>query len=406
MRRTTGPINHHAARADKLLERMPKSIVHSSMIAHMKIDRIELREVRMKMKYAFETSFGIEEIKRALLVTVHADGLWGIGEVSCGEAPGYNHESTDTAWVVLREFLVPEVVGKDYASPADFQTLSKKVRGNYFTKGALEVALWDLFAKAANQPLWKYLGGTKTELPVGLSVGIKKSPQELAEFVLEQQKLGYRRIKLKIAPGRDVEFVRAAREALGPNMALTVDANSAYDLETPDHLARLHALDELGLEYIEQPLHYEDIVDHAQIARQLKTPICLDEPIHSADDVRKAQQLGSGKVINLKLGRVTGFTESKKVAEFCGSHEMGLWCGGMLESGVGRAHNVALQTLPQFTSASDTAPSARYWDEDIIEPEIVMDASGFTHPLPGIGIGVTLKHDLIDKLTVHSEVFK
>jgi O-succinylbenzoate synthase len=406
MRRITGPINHHAARTDKLLKRMPKSIVHSSMIEHMKIDRIELREVRMKMKYAFETSFGIEEIKRALLVTVHAGGLWGIGEVSCGEAPGYNHEATDTAWVVLREFIVPQVIGKEYASPADFQPLSKKVRGNYFTKGALEMALWDLFAKAANQPLWTYLGGTKTELPVGLSVGIKKNPEELADFVRTQAALGYRRIKLKIAPGRDVDFVRAAREALGPNTALTVDANSAYDLGNPDHVARLHALDAFGLEYIEQPLHYEDIVDHAQIAQQLKTPICLDEPIHSMDDVRKAHQLGSGKVINLKLGRVTGFTESKKVAEFCGTHGMGLWCGGMMESGVGRAHNVALQTLPQFTSASDTAPSARYWDEDIIEPEIVMDASGFTHPLPGVGIGVTLKHDLIDKLTVHSEVHR
>ena len=369
----------------------------------MKIDRIELREFQMKMKYSFETSFGIEEIKRVLLVSVFADGLVGHGEVACGEAPGYNHESTDTAWVVLREFLVPEVVGRDYSSPADFAPLSKRVRGNYFTKGALEVALWDLFAKAANAPLWKFIGGTKTELPVGLSVGIKKSPEELADFVRAQAALGYRRIKLKIAPGRDVQFVKAAREALGSGVALTVDANSAYSLEDAD---TLRALDEYGLEYIEQPLHYEDIVDHAQIARQLKTPICLDEPIHSTDDVRKAHQLGSGKVINLKLGRVTGFTESKKLAEYCGANGLGLWCGGMLESGIGRAHNVALQTLPQFTSASDTAPSSRYWDEDVIEPEIVMDANGFTRPLEGPGIGVTLRHDLIEALTVRVEQYK
>jgi o-succinylbenzoate synthase len=368
----------------------------------MKIDRIELREVRMNMKYAFETSFGVEEIKRVLLVTVHAEGLTGIGEVSCGEFPGYNHEATDTAWVVLRDFLVPHVVGQDYASPADFLPLSKQVRGNYFTKGALEVALWDLFARAANQPLWKYIGGTKTDLPVGLSVGIKKTPEELAAFVTEQAAQGYRRIKLKIAPGRDLQFVKAARDALGSDMALTVDANSAYSLEDAD---RLKELDAWNLEYIEQPLHYDDIVDHAQIARQLNTPICLDEPIHLADDVRKAYQLGSGKVINLKLGRVGGFLESKKVADFCGANGMGLWCGGMLESGVGRAHNVALQTLSAFNSASDTAPSSRYWDEDIIEPEIVME-NGYTHPLPGIGIGVNLRHDLIEKLTVRKEEHK
>ncbi len=368
----------------------------------MKIDRIELREVRLMMKYAFETSFGVEQLKRALLVSVHSEGLVGVGEVSCGETPGYNHEATDTAWVVLREFIVPAVLGQDYASPADFQPVSKRVRGNYFTKGALEMALWDLFAKAADQPLWKYIGGTKTDLPVGLSVGIRKSPEELKAFVTEQAALGYRRIKLKIAPGRDLQFVQAAREALGPDMALTVDANSAYSLQDIEHLK---ALDQYGLEYIEQPLHYDDIVDHAAVARQLKTPICLDEPIHLADDVRKAHQLGSGKVINLKLGRVGGFLESKKIAEFCGANDMGLWCGGMMETGVGRAHNVALQTLSAFNSASDTAPSARYWDEDIVEPEITMD-DGYTHPLPGIGIGVSLRHDRIEKLTFHKEEYK
>ncbi len=372
------------------------------MLANMKIDRIELREVRLMMKYAFETSFGVEQEKRALLVSVHSEGLVGVGEVACGEFPGYNHEATDTAWVVLRQFIVPEVLGQDYASPADFQPISKQVRGNYFTKGALEMALWDLFAKAANQPLWKYIGGTKTDLPVGLSVGIKKTPEELAAFVTEQAALGYRRIKLKIAPGRDVQFIKAAREALGPDMALTVDANSAYSLEDA---GRLKTFEEFNLEYIEQPLHYDDIVDHAAIARQLRTPICLDEPIHLVDDVRKAHQLGSGQVINLKLGRVGGFLESKKIAEFCGTNNMGLWCGGMMETGVGRAHNVALQTLPAFNSASDTAPSSRYWDEDIIEPEITME-NGYTHPLPGIGIGVNLRHDRIEKLTFHKEEYK
>jgi o-succinylbenzoate synthase len=376
------------------------------MLEVMKIDRIELREVRLMMKYPFETSFGIEQLKRALLVTIHSEGLTGIGEVSCGEAPGYNHEATDTAWVILREFLVPKALGMDLQHPSDIQPLIKRVRGNYFTKGALEMALWDLFAKAANQPLWKYLGGTKTDLPVGLSCGIRKSPEDLAEFVTAQRALGYQRIKLKIAPGRDVPYVAAARAALGPDVALTVDANSAYDLENPEHLKLLEALDGYGLQYIEQPLHYEDIVDHAKIATRLKTPICLDEPIHGYDDVRKAHELGSGKIINLKLGRVTGYYESLKIAEFCGKNGMGLWCGGMMESGVGRAHNVALQTLAQFSHASDTAPSARYWDEDIIEPEIIMDSNGITHPLEGIGIGVELRHGLIEQLTHRVETYQ
>ena len=368
----------------------------------MKIDRIELREIRMPLKSSFETSFGVTSERRMILVRVFSDGLFGIGEVACGETPGYNHETTDTAWSILEDIIVPRVLGLNFEHPGDLEPKLHPIRGNHFTKGGLEMAVWDLAAKAANLPLWKFLGGVKTEMPVGISVGIKKSPEALAEFVLEQEAMGYKRIKLKIGPGRDVAFVSAARAALKPETKLTSDANSAYTLDDIDVLKEL---DGLGMQYMEQPLEYDDLVDHATLQKQIKTPICLDEPIHSVGDVRKAKQLGSGSVINLKLGRVGGHLESQRIANYCFDNGIDLWAGGMLESGVGRAHNVAMQSQAGFTLASDTAPSARYWHEDIIEPEIVM-VNGITRPLEGIGIGVTLKDELIHTLTSRVATYK
>ncbi len=365
----------------------------------MKIERIELREFAMPMKTPFETSFGMTLERRMILVAVSGGGLTGYGEVSCNETPGYSYETTDTAWLMLNEFFVPAVLGKTLNHPSDLEGLFKPFRGHPFAKAGLELALWDLAAQAAGQPLWNFIGGTKTDLPVGLSIGIKSSPEALAAFVTEQKAMGYKRLKLKIGRGRDVSFVKAARDAIGWDTNLTVDANSDYTL---DDIDLLRELDQYRLQYIEQPLENDDIVDHATLAESLQTPLCLDEPIHGLSDVRKAHALGSGKVINLKIGRVGGHSESHRIAAFCGEHKIDLWCGGMLESGVGRAHNVALQTLPAFTLASDTAPSARYWAEDIIEPEIVMDG-GITHPLPGIGLGVTLRHDLIARLTTRVE---
>ncbi|NJK42859.1 MAG: o-succinylbenzoate synthase [Pleurocapsa sp. SU_196_0] len=368
----------------------------------MKIERIELREFTMPMKTPFETSFGVTQARRMILVAVSSGGLTGYGEVSCNETPGYSYETTDTAWVMLNDFFAPAVIGKELHRPEDFAGFMKPFRGASVRQK--RVSSWhcgDLWARAANQPLWKFIGGTKTELPVGLSIGIKSSPEALAEFVTEQKALGYRRLKLKIGRGRDVQFVKAAREAIGFDTNLTVDANSDYTLGDID---LLRELDQYKLQYIEQPLENDDIVDHATLARSLETPLCLDEPIHALSDVRKAHALGSGKVINLKIGRVGGHTESHRIAAFCAEHGIDLWCGGMLESGVGRAHNVALQTLSAFTLASDTAPSARYWAEDIIEPEITMH-DGITKPLDGIGLGVTLKHDLIERLTTRVQVF-
>lgn len=367
----------------------------------MRIESVELREIGMRLKSPFETSFGVTRERRILLVTVRGDGTEGVGEVTCNEVPGYSYETTDTAWHILRDHVVPRVVGRDLADPESLAPLLAPIRGHRMAKAGLEVALWDARARAENLPLWRLLGGTRAELEVGVSVGIRPSPQRLAEDVARLREQGYRRVKLKIAPGRDLEFARAAREAVG-DTPLTVDANSAYALDDADRLA---ALDEVGLQYVEQPLAHDDLVDHATLAGRLRTPICLDESIHHADDVRKAVQLGSGRVINLKLGRVGGHAEARRVAALCGQHGLGLWCGGMLESGVGRMHNVAMQTLPAFNLASDTAPSANYWAEDIVEPELTMDR-GIVRPPDGPGLGVKLRHDLIEALTSRVETYR
>jgi o-succinylbenzoate synthase len=360
----------------------------------MRIEQVELREIQMPLKAPFETSFGVTQQRRIVLVTVYSQGEWGIGEVSCNEGPGYSYETTDTAWLLLEKFLVPAVLGQTINAPSDLGVLFAPFRGHPFAKAGLEMAVWDWFARSQGQALWHYLGGSKQELPVGLSVGIKKTPEELAAFVKSRQEMGYRRIKLKIAPGRDQAYIRAAREALG-DYPLTVDANSAYTLENRHDI---EAFDEFGLQYIEQPLSYDDLIDHSDLATTLKTPLCLDEPIHSVDDVIKAHKIGAGKIINLKLGRVGGYAQALAIAEYCQRVGLGLWCGGMLESGVGRAHNVALQTLSAFNYASDTAPSNNYWHEDIIEPEVVME-NGLVKPFSGVGIGVALRQDRIEHLT-------
>ena len=366
----------------------------------MRIEQVELREVRMRLKAPFETSFGVTQDRRIILVTVRGDGVWGIGEVTANEGPGYSYETTDTAWHVLRDWVVPAVTGRAFERPSDLEPVLSRFRGHLMAKAGVETAVWDAFARAANQPLWRYLGGTKTELPVGISVGIRATPERLADDVRALAAEGFRRMKLKIAPGRDLDFVRAAREAL-PGTPLTVDANSSYTLEQADALARL---DEYRLAYIEQPLAHDDLIDHATLAARLETPLCLDESIHHAADVRKAHQIGAGKVINLKLGRVGGHLEAQRVAAACAERGLGLWCGGMLESGVGRMHNVAMQTLAAFNHASDTAPSARYWAEDIIEPEVVM-RDGVVTPPEKPGIGVELRDDLIESITVRCETY-
>ena len=366
----------------------------------MKLERVELRVVKARLKFRFETSFGVEQELEKVLVTLYSGGLEGYGEATAGSFPGYSYETTETVWEGLKNHILPRVVGKDFATPAQLLAALLPVRGHNMAVGALETAFWDLLAKGAGLPLWVMLGGARTEHPVGASLGIQESLERTVATALAHAEQGYKRLKFKIKPGWDVLPLRAVREAL-PEMPLTVDANSAYSLTD----ARVFTqLDDLGLDYIEQPLAHDDLVDHAQLQRLLATPICLDESIHSPEDARKGLQLGSGRVINIKVGRVRGHTLARRTHDVALSFGAPVWCGGMLELGVGRAHNLHLSSLPGFTLPGDTASASRYWDEDIVEP--LLDARNGMQRIPdGPGLGVTLKRDLIEKLTVRCETF-
>ena len=366
----------------------------------MKLDRVELYELNVKLRFRFETSFGVEQELRKVLLVLHSDGLTGYGEGTANNTPGYSYETVDTVWTALSRYILPQVMGKDYATPAQLLHDLRFVRGHNMAVGALETALWDIQAKAAGLPLWQLLGGLRTAHPVGASLGVQKSLEDVVAIAQKHADEGYKRLKFKIKPGWDVEPLRAVREAL-PDMALTVDANSAYKLTD----ARVfQELDELGLDYIEQPLAFDDLIDHAQLQAMLATPICLDESIHSPEDARKGLQLGSGRVINLKVGRVRGHLQSRRVHDVALSFGAPVWCGGMLELGVGRAHNLHLSSLEGFTLPGDTSSASRYWEEDIVDPWL--DAvDGVQHIPEGPGIGVTLKEDLVKKLSVRKEIF-
>ena len=365
----------------------------------MKIERVELRELSTRLRFRFETSFGIEQDLRKLVLTVVADGLEGYGEVTAGNEPGYSYETADTAWAALEGHILPRVVGRSFATPAELLAALAGIRGHNMAVAALETALWDVQAKAAGMPLWTLLGGIGRDLPVGASIGIQGSVAETVEQAERLAAQGYRRLKFKIKPGWDVEPMQAVRSAL-PAMALSVDANSAYRLTD----ARVfHALDELGLDYIEQPLAHDDLADHAQLQAMLITPLCLDESVHSPEDARKALEAGAGRVINVKVGRVRGHLQARRIADVALAFGAPVWCGGMLELGIGRAHNLHLTTHEAFTLPGDTASASRYWDEDIVEP--LLEAENGLQRLPeGPGLGVTLKHDLIERLTVRKVV--
>ena len=366
----------------------------------MNIERVELREVRVKLRFRFETSFGVEQQLRKLLVTVYSDRIEGYGEATAGSSPGYSYETTDTVWATLKEHIIPRVLGHDYATPSQLLEALSPIRGHNMAVAALENAFWDLQAKAAGLPLWMLMGGSRTAHPVGASLGIQGSIEETVELAHRHIEEGYRRLKFKIKPGWDTLPLRAVREAL-PDTPLTVDANSAYRLTD----ARVFTeLDELGLNYIEQPLAFDDLVDHAQLQGMLQTPICLDESVHSPEDARKGLQIGAGRVINLKQGRVRGQLMARRTHDVALAFGAPVWCGGMLELGVGRAHNLHLSSLEGFTLPGDTSSASRYWEEDIVEP--LLDArDGLQHIPEGPGIGVTLKRDLIEALTDRVEVF-
>lgn len=367
----------------------------------MKIEKIALREISMRLKQPFETSFGVTHHRRIVLVELIADGISGWGEVTAAEGPYYNSETTDTAWHIICDFLAPVIVGKSFNSAEALAAAMTPVRGHEMAKAGLETAAWDLEARSRDVSLRALLGGTLESLPSGVSMGIYKDTGLLLERVALELAAGYRRIKLKIKPGHDVSVVDAVRNA-HPDIALTVDANSAYTLED---LPTLKQLDEFALDYIEQPLSWNDIYQHAELQGQLRTPICLDECIHSLHDAQAAVEMRACGVINIKLGRVSGHTEARKIEEYCRSKGIPVWCGGMLEAGIGRAHNIAMSSLPGFIMPGDVSASSRYWDEDIIDPEVTVTSQGTISVPEGAGFGFDLKRALIDKWTVRSKEF-
>src|SRR5438445_3415863 len=310
----------------------------------MTIETIVLREIRMRLKAPFETSFGVTQDRRILLVEVIMDGLSGWGEVTTIESPSYNSETTDTAWHIISDFIAPQLIGKSLSKASDAAALLSAIRGHQMAKAGVENALWDAESQLKQIPLSKLLGGTLNEIACGVSLGIRESPQALVTKVEEELRSGYQRIKLKIKPGKDLDFVAAVRSEF-PDIRLSVDANSEYELKDTNHLKEL---DQFNLLMMEQPLQWDDIYSHAKLQSQIRTAICLDECINNAAHAEAAIEMGACRIINIKLGRVGGHTSARQVHDICQQHSLPVWCGGMLESGVGRAHNIAMSTLPNF----------------------------------------------------------
>ncbi|QQS35246.1 MAG: o-succinylbenzoate synthase [Ignavibacteriales bacterium] len=365
----------------------------------MKIEKIELRHIKMELVTPFTTSMGTEYDEEHIIVRVDGEGLTGWGESVAEGTPFYSYETVTTAWHILQDFLIPSILGKNISSIDDAIKSYSKVRGHMMAKAGLEAALWDLFAKSKNISLSKMVGADKNKINVGVSIGIQSSVPDLIKKIEGYLAEGYKRIKIKIAPGNDIQFVKAVRKEY-PDILFQVDANSAYELE---HVNLFKQMDDLNLLLIEQPLSYEDIYDHSKLQKELNTPICLDESIHSLDDTRAAIELDSCRVINIKPGRVGGFTESKLIHDYCASKNIPVWCGGMLESGIGRAGNVALASLPNFTLPGDISASKRYYKEDIVEPEFVVNKDGTMDVPTKPGIGVEVNMEMLDRVTVRSE---
>jgi O-succinylbenzoate synthase len=365
----------------------------------MRIESIVLRELRMRLKAPFETSTEVTWSRRILLVELGAEGLCGWGEITAGENPFYNAETTDTAWHITRDFIVPLVLGKSVDSAAEIPALLDPIRGHEMAKGGVENALWDIEAQQKGMPLARLVGGTQQEIPCGVSIGIQDSISALLSEIENELRAGYQRIKLKIKPGKDVEVVAAVRQHY-PDTKLMVDANSAYCLE---HVELLRGFDQYGLMMIEQPLGWDDIFQHALLQARLRTPICLDECIHNPSHAEAAIRLGACRIINIKLGRVGGHTRAKQVHDLSVRNSIPVWCGGMLESGVGRAHNIAMASQSGFVLPGDLAASRRYWEEDIIEPEVEVTPAGTIWVSEAPGLGYSVRRKRVEELTVRQE---
>lgn len=366
----------------------------------IRLERVTIRRLRMPLVHFFETSFSRTYEREIVLVEVMGGGISGWGEVTAGEHPFYNEEWTDAVWLLLKNYIVPRVLGNPLDSAADVFPLLKHIRGHYMARGGAEAAIWDLEARQNGAPLYRQIGGgARREIPCGVSIGVQDSIDQLLEKIETELNAGYQRIKMKIKPGWDVDVVAAVRKRF-PGIQLMADANSAYTLADIDHLRRL---DEFDLMMIEQPLSHDDIIDHATLQAQLSTPICLDECIRTVRHAQQAIELRACRIINIKLGRVGGFSQAKRVHDVALAAQIPVWCGGMLEAGIGRAHNIALSTLPNFVLPGDVSASKRYWKRDIIVPPVEVSATGTISVRDEPGFGYAIDHDWMRQVTVAEE---
>ncbi len=366
----------------------------------MKLTRFELREIRLPLREVFAISSGARQNRRILLLCAQGEGAEGWGECVAAEDPSYSYETTDTAWHILEDFLLPALVGHEVLGPEEVFDPIPWVRGHNMAKAAVEMAVWDLLARSLGAPLAELLGASGEPVPVGVSIGLQSGDDDLLRRVEGHLAEGYARIKIKIKPGRDVAMLRKVRDRF-PEAVIMADANSAYTLHD---LPRLREMDDLGLLMIEQPLGHEDILDHARLQGELATDICLDESIRSVGDAELALELGACRTINIKPGRVGGLGPAREIHDLCRSVGIPVWCGGMLESGIGRAHNLILAGLPGFTLPGDISASRRYWEQDVVTPEFEL-SDGKMGPAPGPGIGVEPDMERIETLTVRKREF-
>jgi O-succinylbenzoate synthase len=367
----------------------------------MRLDRVTLREIRMPLVSPFETSFGRTTHRRIVLVEVAGEGCSAWGEVTAGETPFYNEENTDTAWLILKSFVIPELLPRPLSSAAEFADRFEHIRGHRMAIGGLEAALWDWEARLSGRSLSALLGGTLREIPCGVSIGIQPSVHQLLERIRAEVAAGYQRVKLKIKPGWDVAVLEQVREQF-PRLRLMADANSAYTLADQAHLK---LLDRFYLMMIEQPLAHDDLLDHARLQQALETPLCLDESIRTVRHAEQAIGIGACRIINIKLGRVGGFLRARQIHDCCQAAGVPVWCGGMLESGVGRSHNIALSSLPNFVLPGDVSAGKRYWQQDVVQPQIEVTPQGTILVPQGPGSGYDVDQERVESLTVRKEVF-
>ena len=372
----------------------------------LRLARVTLREIPLTLKEPFRISSGVESARRVLLLELEDDaGAITWAECVAFPRPNYTPETIDTAWLAIREWLAPRLLGRSIDHPRDVHDiLARDIRGHNMAKAALEMGCWGLAAEIQGVSLSSLLGGTRDRVPTGISLGIQPAPDLLVDRAVAAVAAGYRKVKLKIQPGQDVAYVHAVRAAVGRDIELMVDANAAYTIEDAPHLAALDAFD---LIMLEQPLGADALLQSAELQRRMSTPICLDESIVDVQRARDMIALGSGRIINIKPGRVAGFTASIAIHDVCQAARIPVWCGGMLECGIGRAYNVALASLPNFSLPGDLSPSARYWARDVVSPEWTMDATGMV-PVPKDrpGLGVDVDVEMIESLTTRIEVLR